>query len=57
MGSQTHDLPVCSIAPQSSIIKLIQLINTNTDRNLYYPLNNNNNENCTVRNCGTHSIL
>jgi hypothetical protein len=30
MGSRTRDLPACSVAPHSSMVKLIQLINTDT---------------------------
>jgi hypothetical protein len=53
IGTRTRDLAACSIAPQSYIIKLIQLIITNSNKNWYYTLNSNTNEIRFVRNCYT----
>jgi hypothetical protein len=44
MGSRTRDLPAYGITPESSTPKLIQLINTDTKKELYFTLNSNSNE-------------
>jgi hypothetical protein len=50
-GSRTRGLLACSIAPQSSILLLIQSISTNSNINWYDTLNSNTNEVRIVRNC------
>jgi hypothetical protein len=34
MRRQTRDLTACSIVPQSTILKLVQFLSTNTNKNL-----------------------
>jgi hypothetical protein len=53
MGTGTLGLLACSIVPQSSTLKSIQLIRTNTNKNSYYTLNSNSNEIHIVGNCYT----
>jgi hypothetical protein len=43
-GELNRDLLACSVAPQSSILTLIQSISINSNKNLYYALNSNGNE-------------
>jgi hypothetical protein len=53
MGSWSLDLPACSIAPQITYTKINTVNKHNTNKNLYYALNSNNNEIRIVRNCCT----
>jgi hypothetical protein len=54
MGSRTLGLQACSIAPQSSILKL-QLMSTNSNTTWYHTLNSSSNEIRFVRNCCTYT--